>query len=240
MSSAIETNRCGTALVRNELYCVDEANKLENDRLRNTIMQQAEHINVLEIKNNILHLNIDGVPEDANVAPALLIITKFNNDTDAGLAMDDFKTAWRVGTYFPDTANANTKAGEENEKGVDTGEPKAEAKMKTNKRKPRTISVILASEAARDKIMSIRSKLSKYEDGSYMWINEDQPESYRRRKMMLRDLVKFARKKGYKDAKVENGDRKVGGILYTPDRFEELPEEIKPKQVRTRKTKNND
>lgn len=35
-------------------------------------------------------MNIDGVPEDANVSPALLIVTKFNNDTDAELKEEDF------------------------------------------------------------------------------------------------------------------------------------------------------
>lgn len=55
---------------------------------------------------------------------------------------------------------------------------------------------------------------------------------------MLRDLVKLAKKKGYKDAKIEAGGIKVNGQVYTPESFEELPEEIKPKQVRIRKTKN--
>lgn len=56
---------------------------------------------------------------------------------------------------------------------------------------------------------------------------------------MLRDLVKLAKKKGYKNAKVENGGIKIGGITYTPENFYDLPEAIRPKHVRTRKTKNN-
>lgn len=107
-----------------------------------------------------------------------------------------------------------------------------------NKTTPRPVSMILATDGARDKIMTHRSKLKKNEDGSNLWINEEQPEVYKRRKTMLRDLVKFARKKGYKDAKIEAGRIKVGGVLYTADRLDELPEAISPEKVRIRHTKN--
>lgn len=56
--------------------------------------------------------------------------------------------------------------------------------------------------------------------------------------MMLRDLVKFAKKKGYNDAKIEAGGIKVGGVLYAPDMLDELPENIRPEKVRIRSTKN--
>lgn len=238
MSNAIEGNRCGTAFVRNELLSMGEVFKLENERIRSTTKLQDERINVLEIKQSRLHLTIDGVPEDANVNPALLIVTKFNNDTDAELTVNDFKSAWRVGTYIPDKPNTN-HGGENIAEGVEGAEAGTKDKLVEKvRRKPRTIAVILALEGARDKIMSNRSKLTKYDDGTYMWINEEQPEAYRRRKMMLRDLVKLAKKKGFKDAKVENGGIKAGGVLYTPDRFCDLPDVIKPKQVRTRRTKN--
>lgn len=92
---------------------------------------------------------------------------------------------------------------------------------------------------SKPEIMSNRSKLKKYDDGSYMWINEDQRDAYKRRKSMLRDLVKHAKKKGYKDAKIEAGGIKVNKTLYTLENFDELPEEVQPKQVRIRKTKNN-
>lgn len=118
---------------------------------------------------------------------------------------------------------------------------KGKLKGKSVKRKPRTVAVILASDDARDKIMSNRSRLKKYEDGSYLWVNEELPEMYKRKKSMLRDLIKLAKKRGYKDAKLESGGIKIQGKLqsYTEDNFNELPEEIQPKQVRIRKTKNN-
>lgn len=190
-----------------------------------------ERINVLEIKQNRLRLNIDGVPEDDSVRPALLIMNKYNNETDAELTEANFKSAWRVPT--PRKKNNNT-AESEVVAGIGV-EPEVEAEAAAVitpgklKRKPRTISVILESDTARDKIMSNRSKLLIYDDGTSMLITEDQPEAYRRRKMMLRDLVKLAGKKGYKDAKVMNGGIRVGGILYTPDKLDNLPEAIKPK-----------
>lgn len=194
-----------------------------------------ERINVLEIKQTRLHLNIDGVPEDSSVDPALLVVTKFSNDTDAELKVEDFKSAWRVGTYIQDKPSISTEA---ETKAVNGAEGEDTAVLATAKRKPRTISVILASDEARDKIMAKRSKLTKYDDGISLWINEVQTEAYRRRKRMLRDLVKYAKKKGFKEAKVENGGIKAGGVLYTPDSFGDLPNVIKPKQVRMQKTKN--
>lgn len=184
MSNAIEGNRCGTAFVRNELHSMGEVLRLENERIRNTARYQEERINVIEIKQNRLRLNIDGVPEDANVDPALLIVTKFNNDTDAELTVNDFRSAWRVGPYIPEKLNKDEE-GESRVEGVEGPEATTNGKLTEKaKRKPRTIAVILASDSARDKIMSNRSKLTKYDDGTYMWINEDQPEAYRRRKTM--------------------------------------------------------
>lgn len=46
---------------------------------------------------------------------------------------------------------------------------------------------------------------------------------------MLRDLVKPAKRKYYKEAKMEVGGIKVNGALYTPDNFKELPDVIKLK-----------
>lgn len=54
---------------------------------------------------------------------------------------------------------------------------------------------------------------------------------------MLRDLVKLAKKKGYKDARIESGGIKVDGRIYTSDCFDELPEDIRPKHIRIRQTK---
>lgn len=158
ISNAIENNRCGMALVRNELINSNEILKFENERLRSSLMLQTERLNVLEIKQNRHHLNFDGVPEDANVDPALQIVTKFNNETDAGLTLDDFVSVWGVGSPAPEAA------GEVDGEGSEQGQAGANAKL--NRKKPRTISAILASTAARDKIMSNRKMLVKNDDGS--------------------------------------------------------------------------
>lgn len=222
LSKAVEDNRYGITGARCEMFKLDADQKLDRDRIKNTLGHQVERINILELKRNKLHLNIDGVPENDSVSPALLIITKFNEDAEAGLKETDISSAWRIGTKIPDAKDV----------------PALQGKVtKTIKKKPRTISVILASETARDKIMSSRNKLKKYDDDSYLWVNEDQPDAYRRRKSMLRDLVKLAKKKGYKDAKIEAGGIKINGQTYTPESFDELPEEIRPRQVRIRQTK---
>lgn len=240
ISNAIEGNRCSIALVKEEIHRSNEAYGLENERLKNTQNYQAERINTLEIKSSRLHLNIEGVPEEMGTDPALQIITKFNEETDAGLSKDDFKAAWRIGTYINEDIS-ETIAGDGSEavaEGEHTNENDDGKDKPIKRKKPRSVSVILASESARDKIMSCRSKLQKYDDGSYLWINEIQPEAYRRRKSMLRDLIKLAKRRGFKDAKIENGGIRTRGVLYTPDKFDDLPEAIQPKQVRTRKTKN--
>lgn len=38
---------------------------------------------------------------------------------------------------------------------------------------------------------------------------------------------------------MENGGIKIGRVIFTPENFDDLSEEIRPKHVRTRKTKNN-
>lgn len=230
LSNAIEGSRGDMEMVKYGMHRMGVASKLENDRIRSLVTEQEERVNILEIKHNKLHLNVDGVPENTEVSPALLIISKFNTDTKADLKESDIKSAWRIGNRIPDDEDIPAL---QNLKGNEASKGKDKAK-----RKPRTISVILASENARDKIMSNRSKLKKYENGTFMWINKDQPEAYRRRKSMLRDLVKLAKKKGYKDARIESGGIKVDGIVYMPDNFCDLPDPIKPREVRIRKTKN--
>lgn len=142
LSKAVENNRCGTAAVKNELHKSEAALRLENERLKNIVHQQIERINALEIMQNKLHINIDGVPEDSSVSPSLLIITKFNNDTEADLKESDIKSAWRIGTVVPD------------EKDIPALKGKTNPKTQKVKRKPRTIYVILASEQARDYVKS--------------------------------------------------------------------------------------
>lgn len=218
LSGALDSQRESMHETRAQIQRVQEGSRLDNERIKCSMVQQNERMNTIEIRQNkIMYITVDGIAEGDGVDPILSFITKFNNDTEAGLVAGDIKSAWRVG-----------KSIENREKFERSG----------GKTTPRPVSMILASEGARDKIMSNRSKLKKNDDGSYLWINEEQPEVYKRRKTMLRDLVKLARKKGFKDAKIEAGGVKVGGILYTADRLDELPEAIRPERVRIRHTKN--
>lgn len=63
-----------------------------------------------------------------------------------------------------------------------------------------------------------------------IWINEELPQIYRRRKAMLRDLVKLAQSKKYK-AKIEQGGINLDGKLYLPHQFHTLPQGLQPKDV---------
>lgn len=58
-------------------------------------------------------------------------------------------------------------------------------------RKNRPIFVTVRDEAARDKILQSRGKLRIEIVRTPVWMNEDIPATYRRRKAMLRDLVKL-------------------------------------------------
>lgn len=100
----------------------------------------------------------------------------------------------------------------------------------TKFRKNRPISVIVKSEEARDKVLKARGKLSVEVVNSPIWINEDIPQSYRRRKSMLRDLVKLAQSKKHR-AKIEHGGINLDGKLYLPHQFHTLPEGLQPKDT---------
>lgn len=134
LSNAVEGSRTEMEMVKYGMHRMGTANKLENDRIRNTMSEQEERVNILEIKQNKLHINIDGVPENNKVSPALLIITKFNTDTKADLKETDIKTAWRIGNKMPDEEDIPAL---QNLKGNDATKGKNRPK-----RKPRTISVV--------------------------------------------------------------------------------------------------
>lgn len=75
---------------------------MDDERIKDTLTQQMERINILELKHNKLHINIDGVPESREVSPELLIVNKFNEDTKADLKESDIKSARRIGIKVPD------------------------------------------------------------------------------------------------------------------------------------------
>lgn len=100
-------------------------------------------------------------------------------------------------------------------------------------KRPRAVSLVVKNENARNLLLRSRGKLNK----AKIWINEDLPAPYRRRKNMLRDLVKEAKAKKYK-AKIDQGGINIDGKIYSPDRFSQLPEGIRPHDVSTRTTLN--
>lgn len=97
----------------------------------------------------------------------------------------------------------------------------------TKYRKNRSISLVVTSEESRDKFLKARGKLTPEIVNSPIWINEEIPQSYRRRKSMLRDLVKLAQARKYK-AKIEQGGISLDGKLYLPHQFKMLPQGLQP------------
>lgn len=89
---------------------------------------------------------------------------------------------------------------------------------------------MVKDEEARDKVLKARGKLDPEIVNTSIWINEELPQSYRRRKAMLRDLVKMAQDRKYK-AKIEQGGISLDGKLYLPHQFHNLPEGLQPKDA---------
>lgn len=100
-------------------------------------------------------------------------------------------------------------------------------------KRPRSISLVVKNDNARNLLLRSRGKLAKEK----IWINEDLPAPYRRRKTMLRDLVKTAKAKKHQ-AKIDQGGIIVDGKSYSPEQFSKLPEGIRPHNVSTRETVN--
>lgn len=105
----------------------------------------------------------------------------------------------------------------------------------TKFRKNRPISIQVKGEEARDKILKSRGKLKQEIVNTPIWINEELPQTYRRRKAMLRDLVKLAQARKYK-AKIDQGGINLDGKLYLPHQFQNLREGLQPKDACSRAT----
>lgn len=95
-------------------------------------------------------------------------------------------------------------------------------------------SLVLKNEDARNVFLPARGKLAK----SSIWVGEDLPATYRRRKSMLRDLVKVAKQKKYQ-ARIDHGGISIDGKTYGPEQFPRLLEGIRPHDAATRSTVNN-
>lgn len=136
------------------------------DMLRMAEMQQnlGERQNVYEIKQNQLILTIDGLPEEREKSTSQVIIDRLNADAKANMELSDFTNAYRVG-----------KPRKSRGKGKGKKQPPAPP--------PRQIKVFMASTLAKDSVLACRGNLKQNEDRSFVWINEEHPDDYRRRKI---------------------------------------------------------
>lgn len=168
-----------------------------------------EQMNVNDIRSRHLHVTVEGLPETQEGTTVNNLITRFNNDAEASLTEADFAYANRSG------------------------------KLKPNERNPRQVKIKLANDAAKNKILACRGKLKPNPNKSYIWINEDHPDAYRRRKIMLRELSKHINKLKDHSATLESGGIRVDGQFYNYDQFDDLPENCKPRDVQVITNKHN-
>lgn len=184
-------------------------NKLDIKRAHKSNSDLTERVNVLDMKSNHLSLFIDGVPESKELSTAQVLIDRLQSDAQVTLNTSDFVSIFRLG------------------------------KPRKAKSSPRQIRVKLSNEQARTKILSCRGKLKPNADASFIWINEDHPEAYKRRKIMLRELVKHINGLKGHTVSIDSGGLRLDGILYTPDQFNELPYECQPHNVQVIYTDHN-
>lgn len=136
---------------------------LELKRALNAQSKADEKLNARDIQAKHLSLVIEGLPECDDKSVTDTIIDCFNSDAKTNLAPSDFLSAYRVDRERFDGAGA---------------------------RFPQQIKVKVASEKSRGKLLSCRGKLQANPNKTTIGINEVHPDDYRRRKLMLKELVK--------------------------------------------------
>lgn len=146
----------------------NEILNLKIDNIRNSTESQKleERMNVHDLRAKKHSFIVDGFPETPHENTRDALIARLNNDTGASFSAEDFISIRRMGKPDP-----NGKPG------------------------PRPIAVVVINDIVRSELLNCRGSLSKNADGSLVWLNEELPPAYRRRKAMLRDLVKLAIKK---------------------------------------------
>lgn len=179
--------------------------RLENFRTANNTSKLEERVNVHDLRAKKFSFLIEGFPETQNEKLNESLLTRLNTDAGTDLVPQNFKSIRRVG--------------------------KVDTKKNQNNMTPRPIALVVYDEETRSKLLSCRGKLSKNANDTFLWINEELPPAYRRRKSMLRDLVKLAVRKG-RVAKIESGGINLDGVLYTPETFPQLPNDLQPHHTR--------
>lgn len=177
---------------------------LDIKRVINSQSMAEEKLSARDIQAKHLFLVIEGLPESDDKTVVDTIIDRFNNDAKANLAPSDFVFAYRASKERFDAAGA---------------------------RFPQQIKVKMANDQSRGKLLACRGKLQANPNKTFIWINEVHPDEYRRRKLMLKELVKHINKKKDMNASIESGGLRLNGEFYGPDDFGELPPECQPKVV---------
>lgn len=175
--------------------------KIDNIRTATDTQRLEERVNVHDLRAKKHSFIVDGFPESPQENVCDDLIARLNNDSATDFTAEDFISIRRMGKLDP------------NKQGT----------------WPRPIAVVV--DITRSKLLNSRGNLSKNADGSLIWLNEELPPAYRRRKAMLRDLVKLAIKKGH-SAKIEAGGINLNGKLYLPPDFPDLPDDLQPHMTR--------
>lgn len=128
---------------------------LDIKRLNNDHTRLTERVNVSEIKSQTMNIFVEGLPESQDLSTAENLLDRLKKDADSDLSENDFLLIHRVGKY------------------------------RKKSRYPRQIKIKMASDDARNRILACRGKLKPNSDRSFIWINEDYPDAYQRRKTWL-------------------------------------------------------
>lgn len=179
----------------------------ENMRLNHRIFEAEEKLSLQAIRSKKYNFTLEGVPEA--------------QDQNQG---EDLKST------LVEKINEGSKAQISKD---DFTSAYRQGAFVLNAVKPRPVQIVVKDDGARNLILRSRGKLAK----SAIWINEDLPAPYRRRKTMLRDLVKTAKGKKHQ-AKINQGGISIDGRTYGPEQFSQLPDGMRPHDASTRVTAN--
>lgn len=188
--------------------------RLEIQRLYKEHSLTNEKITAWDIRNNRLSFTIDGLPEEEeNTSTCQAVINRFNSDTKANLSEQDFVSAYRIG--------------------------KLAAPIEGQKVYPRPVRIEMKNDGMREKLLANRGKLKPNGDKSIVWVNDEHPDEYRRRKLMLHELVKYISKNTKHTASIEAGGLKLDGQIVMPSQFNDLPYDCDPERVQILSTIEN-
>lgn len=183
--------------------------KTENSRLNHHLIQAEVLLKVFSIKAKRHNFSFDGLMESGKKKENLraIIVQKVNTQAKVKISQADIVSAYHVG------------------------------KFDKNAKNPRTVNITVKNDQTRNTILKCRTKLPVTEEEKAIYVNEDLPPFYRRRKLMLHDLVRVAKEKDI-SAKIEKGGLRVDGKYYGLNHLTQLLEAIKPQSICTKQMVN--